>query len=57
MDFFLGNFKAFGRKQKIPFKPITLVFGPNSSGKSSIIHAEPESRNKDKRKSHNRCWK
>lgn len=35
----LGNFKAFGGAQSIPFKPITLIFGPNSSGKSSIIHS------------------
>ena len=35
----LENFKAFKEPQYIPVKPITLVFGPNSSGKSSIIHA------------------
>ena len=35
--FYLGNFKAIGRTQRIPIKPITLVFGPNSSGKSSLI--------------------
>lgn len=35
----LENFKAFKEPQFIPFKPITLVFGPNNSGKSSIIHA------------------
>ena len=35
----LGNFKAFGPSQKIPIKPITLVFGPNSAGKSSFIHS------------------
>lgn len=34
----LGNFKAFGPTQRIPIKPLTLVFGPNSAGKSSIIH-------------------
>jgi predicted ATPase len=38
-NFILNNFKAIGRMQKIPIKPITLVFGPNSSGKSSIIHS------------------
>ncbi|WP_440969632.1 DUF3696 domain-containing protein [Peribacillus frigoritolerans] len=38
-NFILNNFKAIGRKQKIPIKPLTLVFGPNSSGKSSIIHS------------------
>ena len=35
----LGNFKAFGPTQRIPIKPITLVFGPNSAGKSSILHS------------------
>jgi hypothetical protein len=34
----LGNFKAFGETQTIPLRPLTLIFGPNSSGKSSIIH-------------------
>lgn len=34
----LGNFKAFGESQRLPIKPLTLVFGPNSSGKSSLIH-------------------
>lgn len=35
----IGNFKAFGEVQNVPVKPITLVFGPNSSGKSSLIHS------------------
>jgi hypothetical protein len=36
----IANFKAFGKEfQTIPIKPITLVFGPNSAGKSSIFHA------------------
>jgi predicted ATPase len=35
----VGNFKAFGRTQRIPLKPLTLVFGPNSAGKSSVIHS------------------
>lgn len=34
----LGNFKAFADKQNIPIRPITLIFGPNSAGKSSLIH-------------------
>jgi predicted ATPase len=34
----LGNFKAFADTQNIPIRPITLIFGPNSAGKSSIIH-------------------
>src|ERR1035441_269755 len=35
---FLGNFKAFAETQTIPIKPLTLIFGANSAGKSSIIH-------------------
>jgi len=35
----LANFKAFGALQRVPLRPITLVFGANSTGKSSLIHA------------------
>lgn len=35
----LENFKCFGERVKIPLAPITLIFGPNSSGKSAIIQA------------------
>lgn len=35
----LGNFKAFAETQEIPFRPLTLIFGPNSAGKSSVIHS------------------
>lgn len=35
----VGNFKAFADTQHIPLKPITLIFGPNSAGKSSFIHS------------------
>jgi len=38
-SFTISNFKAFGAAQTIPLKPITLIFGPNSAGKSSVIHA------------------
>ena len=34
----LGNFKAFAEIQNIPIRPITLIFGANSSGKSTIVH-------------------
>lgn len=35
----VANFKAFGPNlQNIALKPITLVFGPNSGGKSSLLH-------------------
>ncbi len=36
---FIGNFKAFAETQAIPLRPITLIFGANSAGKSSIIHS------------------
>jgi predicted ATPase len=36
--FKIGNFKAFSETQYAPIRPLTLIFGPNSSGKSSIIH-------------------
>ncbi|MBI3372911.1 MAG: AAA family ATPase [Betaproteobacteria bacterium] len=35
----IGNFKAFAETQTIALKPITLIFGPNSAGKSSFIHS------------------
>jgi hypothetical protein len=35
----LENFRAFGRKTTIPLAPITLLFGQNSAGKSSVLHA------------------
>ena len=33
----LENFKAFGKRARIPFAPITLIFGENSAGKSTIL--------------------
>lgn len=35
----VGNFKAFAEAQSIALRPITLIFGPNSAGKSSFIHS------------------
>jgi AAA ATPase-like protein/AAA domain-containing protein len=35
----LHRFKAFASEEKIPVRPITLIYGPNSSGKSSIIQS------------------
>jgi len=35
----LENFRAFGRPTTIPLAPITLLFGENSAGKTSILHA------------------
>lgn len=33
------NFKGIGSKQVVPLLPITLLFGPNSAGKSTVLHA------------------
>jgi len=35
----VGNFKAFAESQRIPVRPLTLIYGANSSGKSSVIHS------------------
>jgi len=35
----LSNFRSFGSEQVIDFAPITLLFGPNSVGKSSVLMA------------------
>lgn len=35
----LENFKAFGNRVVIPMAPITLLFGENSAGKSSVLQS------------------
>lgn len=35
----IQNFKGIGSKVDVDLKPVTLLFGPNSAGKSSILHA------------------
>ncbi|MDI3337938.1 DUF3696 domain-containing protein [Defluviimonas aestuarii] len=35
----IENFKGIGRRQAIDLRPITLLFGPNSAGKSTVLHA------------------
>jgi hypothetical protein len=35
----LENFKAFGQRTRIELAPITLIFGQNSAGKSSILQS------------------
>jgi len=35
----IENFKAVRSKCRIEFRPITLLFGPNSAGKSTILQA------------------
>ncbi len=37
--FRIANFKAFASAQRVPLKPITLIYGANSAGKSSVLHA------------------
>ena len=38
-EYQLTNFKAFGETVTIPIRPLTLIFGANSSGKSSIFQS------------------
>lgn len=38
-SFEVKNFKSVATLQNVPIKPITLIYGANSSGKSSIIHS------------------
>lgn len=35
----IKNFKGIGTRQSIDLRPITLLFGPNSAGKSTILQA------------------
>ena len=35
----IKNFKGIGRRIRIDLRPITLLFGRNSAGKSTILHA------------------
>ncbi|MBP6122571.1 DUF3696 domain-containing protein [Providencia sp.] len=35
----ISNFKSFSEEQTLELAPITLIFGPNSSGKSTIIQS------------------
>jgi len=35
----VANFKAFAESQRVPVRPLTLIYGANSSGKSGILHA------------------
>lgn len=39
LEYEIANFKAFAGPERIPIRPITLLFGPNSSGKSSILQS------------------
>jgi AAA15 family ATPase/GTPase len=35
----IENFKGIGERIRLDLKPITLLFGPNSAGKSTVTHA------------------
>jgi predicted ATPase len=35
----IENFKSIGKPVRVELKPITLLFGPNSAGKSTIVQA------------------
>jgi len=35
----LSNFKSYGEEEKIPINKLTLLFGPNGGGKSSVIQS------------------
>ena len=35
----IENFKGIGRAMRVEFRPITLLFGNNSAGKSTVLHA------------------
>lgn len=35
----IENFKGIARRQRVEFAPITLLFGANSAGKSTVLHA------------------
>lgn len=37
--FGIENFKGIGKRIEIQFRPLTLLFGANSAGKSTVLHA------------------
>lgn len=37
----LQNFKSFGVRQTVPLEPITVLVGPNNSGKSNLLSVGP----------------
>ena len=38
-EYQITNFKSFAGPASVPVKPVTLIFGPNSSGKSSLLQS------------------
>lgn len=39
IEYQIHNFKAFSNQEEIPIRPITLIYGQNSSGKSSVLQS------------------
>jgi AAA15 family ATPase/GTPase len=35
----LENFRGVGSRIELNLRPVTLLFGPNSAGKSTVLHA------------------
>lgn len=35
----IENFKGIAERVELPIRPLTLLFGPNSAGKSTVMHA------------------
>jgi predicted ATPase len=35
----IANFKAVGQETRVPLAPITLLYGPNSAGKSTVLQS------------------
>jgi hypothetical protein len=38
-EFSIGNYQSFNEPQRVQIKPITLIFGPNSAGKSALLRS------------------
>ncbi len=38
-DLWIENFKGISKRQHIPLRPVTLLVGANSAGKSTVFHA------------------
>ena len=36
----VGGFKGFKETQEIPIRPLTILVGPNSGGKSTVLHVD-----------------
>jgi predicted ATPase len=41
----MENFQSIERRTRIELRPITLLYGPNSAGKSTVFDAKKSKRN------------